>query len=113
MRPIVSLPKVGPYRNQALLDLAQLAPYCMNPACRTQQHGQVVACHSNHLRHGKGRGIKAHDLPAFLCDHCHDLLDGRAGNLTPSEKDALFFEAFYETWAWIALNGYLAMEKSA
>jgi hypothetical protein len=34
--------------------------------------GTIVWAHSNSLVHGKGRGLKSHDIfGAFLCHHCH------------------------------------------
>jgi len=38
--------------------------------------GTVVWAHSNSQRHGKGMGIKAHDLfGAYLCHKCHSAYD--------------------------------------
>ncbi len=40
------------------------------------EDGTVVAAHSNQLRDGKGRGIKAHDYRvAALCFRCHTFID--------------------------------------
>jgi hypothetical protein len=52
-------------------------------------------------------GLKAHDVPAYLCGYCHDLLDGRAGNLTRAEKSAMFLEAAYESMVWLLQEGHL------
>jgi hypothetical protein len=87
------------YRNKALLQVAKEAPCCM--ICHAPNVGQVVACHSNAIRHGKGTGHKAHDLPAYLCDRCHAEIDGRAGDWTRAEKDLRFFEAVYESVLWL------------
>lgn len=65
------------YRNQALLDLAEgeecllrVPRYCQGTKDTT------VACHSNRLQDGKGKGIKAHDWAiAFGCVGCHYFLD--------------------------------------
>lgn len=39
--------------------------------------GTVVWAHSNEQEHGKGAGIKAHDLLGnYLCFRCHQLYDG-------------------------------------
>jgi len=36
----------------------------------------IVACHSNEDRHGKGKGAKAHDcFIAAGCPPCHDWID--------------------------------------
>jgi hypothetical protein len=38
--------------------------------------GTIVWAHSNEQKHGKGMGIKAHDLfGAFLCYRCHTAYD--------------------------------------
>lgn len=40
--------------------------------------GTVVWAHSNEQFHGKGMGIKAHDLfGAYLCHRCHGIYDGQ------------------------------------
>ena len=95
----------GPFRSQALRDLAAKCPKCMS--CGARNRGNVVACHSNSLEHGKGMGQKAHDVPAYLCGDCHDLLDGRAGSLTREEKSAMFLEAAYASMAWLLQEGHL------
>lgn len=65
------------YRNQALLDLAK-GEDCLIRVPRYCQGGTdtTVACHSNRLRDGKGKGIKAHDWAiAFGCGPCHWFID--------------------------------------
>jgi hypothetical protein len=78
-------------------------------SCGEKQYGQVVACHSNLIKHGKGTGIKAHDLAAYLCATCHGIVDGRtlARTYTPQERLILFYEALYETWLWLMREGHL------
>lgn len=95
----------GPFRSQALRDLAAKVPQCME--CGARNRGDVVGCHSNSLQHGKGMGLKAHDVPAYLCGGCHDLLDGRTGDLNRSKKEALFFRAAYKSMVWLLQEGYL------
>lgn len=95
----------GPFRSQTLRDLASKCPKCMH--CGARNRGNVVACHSNSLEHGKGMGQKAHDVPAYLCGDCHDLLDGRTGNLARAEKSAMFLEAAYESMVWLLQEGHL------
>ncbi len=99
------------YRNPNLLALAKHAPHCMH--CGVSNYGQVVACHSNSQRHGKGTGLKAHDVPAFLCHECHDLLDGRKGTLTRREKDVMFLSAAYDTSVWLFQSGHLKVTEAA
>ena len=60
------------YRNKKLLIACRDLPcqHCGN------QDGTVVAAHSNQLRDGKGRGLKAQDYRvAALCYTCHMELD--------------------------------------
>ena len=60
------------YRNKKLLETVRQFP------CQIcgRQDGTVVAAHSNQLRDGKGRGIKAHDYRiSALCYACHMELD--------------------------------------
>jgi len=51
----------GTYRNRKLLDMIRESPECMH--CGRYNDGTVVAAHSNQLRDGKGKSIKAHGLP--------------------------------------------------
>lgn len=99
----------GPFRSPELLALASMAPHCMH--CWVANHGQIVACHSNSQMHGKGMGVKAHDIPAYLCDECHSILDGRLGTLTRHEKTLMFLYAVYETWLWLMRAGHLEVKK--
>ncbi|MBB1593580.1 nuclease domain-containing protein [Achromobacter sp. UMC46] len=65
------------YRNQALLNLAK-GEECLLRVPRYCQGRKdtTVACHSNLLRDGKGKGIKAHDWAiAFGCGPCHWFVD--------------------------------------
>jgi hypothetical protein len=60
------------YRNKKLLELARNLP-CQHCG---KEDGTVVAAHSNQLRDGKGRGLKALDYRiASLCFTCHTELD--------------------------------------
>jgi hypothetical protein len=60
------------YRNKKLLELARNLP-CQHCG---KEDGTVVAAHSNQLRDGKGRGLKALDYRiASLCFTCHAELD--------------------------------------
>ena len=95
----------GPLRSQALRDLAAKCPKYM--FCGQPNDGSIVACHSNSQRHGKGMGLKAHDVPAYLCRECHDRLDGRAGSLTRHERDCMYLEAAWETELWLLESGHL------
>ena len=98
------------YRNKALKELAALVDTC--PWCgEWAEPGSIVGCHPNSLKYGKGMGLKADDLVAFLCPKCHDQLDGRSGTLTRHEKEQMFLGAFYESMLWAFSNGHIKVVK--
>lgn len=92
------------YRNKKLLSLAKDVPHCMR--CRTQNYGQVVAAHANMQMMGKGMGIKAADVPAYLCQTCHDAIDGRTSNsgMGTHEKHAEWAIAAVLSLRWALEN---------
>jgi hypothetical protein len=66
-----------------------------------------VAAHSNQLRDGKGRGIKAHDYRiAGLCFTCHYNLD-QGSSMSKQERMEFFDEAHRKTIGWLFENGLL------
>jgi hypothetical protein len=71
------------------------------------EDGTVVAAHSNQLRDGKGKGIKAHDYRiASLCFKCHSELD-QGKNLSKTERLELWEEAHRKTIALLFESGFL------
>lgn len=83
------------YRNKKLLELVRQFP-CQN--CEVQD-GTVVAAHSNQLRDGKGKGIKAHDYRiAALCYKCHMELD-QGKNLSKEQRVEIWEQAHRKTIA--------------
>jgi len=70
--------------------------------------GTIVWAHSNSQRHGKGMGIKAHDLfGAYLCAKCHYLYDEGTWGIGNGNK-AQWFDAAWEKSMIIACEkGYL------
>lgn len=85
------------YRNKKLLEAVREAP-CMH--CGTQD-GTVVAAHSNQLRDGKGRGIKAHDYRiAALCFRCHSELD-QGHQMSHQERLNMWEDAHRATVGWL------------
>ena len=66
------------YRNKKLTQSAK------HEACVScgKDDGTIVWAHSNHQIHGKGMGIKAHDLfGAYLCHQCHHFYDVQNADL--------------------------------
>jgi hypothetical protein len=81
------------YRNRKLLDAARELP-CQH--CGVSD-GTVVAAHSNQLRDGKGRGLKAHDYRiASLCFTCHAELD-QGSKMSKQERVEMWEEAHRKT----------------
>lgn len=59
--------------------------------------GKTVAAHCNAVE-VKGLGKKAPPwLVAYLCQACHDEVDGRAGKLSKAAKRALWADAYWRT----------------
>ena len=102
-------PKTHIFRSRRLLDLAAECPCCMS--CGGGRAGEMVGCHSNALEDGHGAGLKAHDLTAFCCRRCHDIIDGRrsadAPLLSHQERAAMFYRAYYRTTVWLFQAGHL------
>jgi hypothetical protein len=66
-----------------------------------------VAAHSNQLRDGKGRGIKANDYRvAALCYRCHMELD-QGKDLSKLERVEMWEEAHRKTIGLLFDNGHL------
>lgn len=94
------------YRNKKLLELVRQSP-CQNCG---NQNGTVVAAHSNQLRDGKGRGIKAHDYRiAALCYRCHMELD-QGTKMTKEERVTSWDEAHRGTIGWLFENGHIDLK---
>lgn len=94
------------YRNQKLLEIVRKSPcqHCSN------QDGTVVAAHSNQLRDGKGRGIKAHDFRiAALCYQCHMELD-QGNKLSKQERIEIWDEAHRKTIGWLFENELILLK---
>lgn len=93
------------YRNKKLLEIVRKSP-CQH--CGTQD-GTVVAAHSNQLRDGKGRGIKAHDYRiAALCYSCHMELD-QGTKMSKQERVEMWDEAHRKTVGWLFENDLLSV----
>lgn len=93
------------YRNRKLLDAVREIPICSG--CGKHNDGTVVAGHSNHLRHGKGKGIKAHDcFIAALCYECHSDLD-QGTSMSKEERQDFWQQAHDTTLLWLFSSGTL------
>lgn len=93
------------YRNKKLLDLANECEHCTS--CDRFSRETITAAHSNQLRDGKGRGIKAHDYRiAYLCHSCHYELD-QGNRLTKEDRTRMWEEAHRKTIAWLFENNHI------
>ena len=88
------------YRNPKLLQAVRDCP-CQHCGARD---GTVVAAHSNQMRDGKGRGLKAHDYRiAALCFKCHYEID-QGKDLSRAERLNLWEDAHRATIGWLFEN---------
>jgi hypothetical protein len=91
------------YRNKKLLERCRELP------CQIcgMQDGTVVAAHSNQLKDGKGKGLKAHDYRvAALCYCCHMEID-QGKKWDKSEKMDFWDEAHRRTIGQFFEKGWL------
>lgn len=93
-----SLLKAQPIeRTQKLLSAAKNYP-CAN--CNAN-NGTIVGAHCNELALGRGFAHKTPDyMVAYLCNDCHDAVDGRSQGLSRDEKRAIWNRAYVVTVSW-------------
>ena len=93
----------GVYRSEKYRRLVASLP-CAN--CGAV--GKSQAAHSNLLRHGKGKGIKATDAATFpLChDKCHPWFD-QGRELTKQERQSLTMDWIADTHIKLLELGHL------
>jgi len=93
------------YRNEKLLRaVAQL------PCQICGLEGSTQAAHSNQLRDGKGRGLKAHDFRvAALCFGHHTEID-QGAKLTKEQRIELWDEAHRKTIGKLFEDGWLEVQ---
>jgi hypothetical protein len=95
------------YRNQKLLEAVRESP-CQHCGVSDQT---ISAAHSNQLRDGKGRGLKAHDYRiAALCFKCHSELD-QGRDLSREERVNMFEDAHRATVGWLFENNIIGLKK--
>lgn len=68
-----------------------------------------MAAHSNQLRDGKGKGLKAHDYrTASLCFTCHAELD-QGKSMSRQERIEMWEEAHRNTIGWLFENDLIRL----
>ena len=91
------------YRNAKLLKEVAKLP-CQHCG---MDDGTTVAAHSNQLRDGKGRGLKANDYRiATLCFKCHAELD-QGNTWSKTERVQMFEDAHRSTIGELFERGIL------
>jgi uncharacterized Fe-S cluster-containing MiaB family protein len=94
------------FRNKKLLEILRDFP-CQHCG---KQDGTVVAAHSNQLRDGKGKGIKASDYRvASLCFMCHYNYD-QGSKMSKQERIEFFDEAHRKTIGLLFEGGHLEVK---
>lgn len=87
------------YRDNRLLKLASQSKQCK--CCFAATPDGCIPAHCNDLEF-RGASLKAPDsLVAFVCNSCHDLIDGRKGGLSKETKRDLWVRAFLRTMEWL------------
>jgi len=88
------------YRSEKLLKSVRDCP-CQS--CGAMD-GTIVAAHSNQMRDGKGRGLKANDYRiAALCYKCHTELD-QGKNMSREDRLNMWEDAHRATIGWLFEN---------
>ncbi len=94
------------YRNKKLLETVRGSPCQLCGA----EDGTVVAAHSNQLRDGKGRSIKAHDYRiAALCFSCHSQID-QGSKMSREDRVEIWEMAHRKTVGWLFDNDKLEVK---
>ena len=93
------------YRNRDLLNLAYLLPCMVNLPCCDGGVGEPA--HSNQMRDGKGKSIKAHDdMIAAACRSCHREID-QGMTMTRAEKFQAWDDAHRRTMHELWVRGLI------
>ena len=83
------------FRSSRLLKAAKDQPCVLCHAI-----GTTVACHLRSVEFGSGTGIKCPDYyTAWLCQSCHNIVDGRTGQLSREKKNEMWIRAYLRTVA--------------
>ena len=93
------------YRSDKLLRALRNSP-CQQCG---REDGTVVAAHSNQMRDGKGRGLKAHDYRiAALCFTCHAEID-QGNKMSREERLNAWENAHRKTIGWLFDNNLIVV----
>ena len=94
-----------------LRELAKEYPACDYCGLENPSGDLLCLCHSNSLEDGRGFAYKSHDLfGAFGCKACHDLTDGRSGQLNKYQKRDMHEAANKKMLRWLIENNRLEVK---
>jgi hypothetical protein len=80
-------------------------------SCGKYNDGSVVAAHSNQLRDGKGKGIKASDFRiAYLCHPCHFAID-QGKDMSKDERREMWEDAHRRSIGWLFESGRIDVKR--
>lgn len=72
--------------------------------------------HSNSIEDGHGMGIKASDVPCYVDNRCHDIIDGRNGQPCTNDdmskrsaRELIRLRATYKSILWLLETGRLVV----
>lgn len=95
-------------RSRKLTNAAKDEDCTLNTPWCSYDPATVVACHSDWLEDGKGRGIKAHDIYiAFGCGTCHNWLG--MSHAPKDEKRDVFHRGMKKTWKRLIDRGLIKL----
>lgn len=104
-RPDPKPPKT--YRNDRMLAACRELP-CQVTDCGVMD-GSVVACHSNQLSDGKGRGLKAHDFRVAACCGGHHYEMDQGSKMSREERRDMWEQAHRSTIGELFLRGVIGV----
>lgn len=94
------------FRSKKLLDYAKDCPECMDCGNVNYDGHQLCAAHIPTGAEFKGTGMKpADNLIAYVCQHCHDSMDGRAKRINIQERMEHWSRAHLRSWVWLMESG--------
>lgn len=97
------------YENKAIRDSAKGEHCQVNSFMCNHKPETVVWAHSNYPEHGKGTGLKAHDIfGCYSCSQCHMWLDCIHSIVCEAkqQKDH-FIRAMHRSWLILVRKGVL------
>ena len=94
-----------------LQKLAQDCPHCMSCGIENPNRDLLCLAHSNAMEDDRGYGYKSRWLyGAYLCFHCHNLVDGRQKQLSKDKKREMHRHEWVATMRWLIDNDHLEVK---